>query len=63
MSVGGGDGDHEMDWHSIKGGVVKLLVASCEETRFISSQVLVILCLCIPPILSLKGKHIYFATV
>ena len=52
----------EMDWHPIKGGVVKLLVTSCEEARFISSQGLVILCLCIPPILSQKGKHIYFAT-
>ena len=30
-------GNHVMDLHPIKGGVVKLLVASCEDTRFISS--------------------------
>ena len=35
--VGEGGGNHGMDWHPIKGGVVKLLVASCEDTRFISS--------------------------
>ena len=35
---GGSGGNHGMDWHPIKGGIVTLLVASCEESRMTSSE-------------------------